>query len=68
MLFKYLSQQEARELSEAGVPVFNRYRNADRSSRWDQNWSDWKLVKDWDEVDWGYVATGWEDEYRVEVE
>lgn len=67
MLFKYLSQEEARELSKAGVSVFNRYKNSDRNSPWDRDWSDWKSIECWDDDDWLFLKA-WDDEFRVEVE
>lgn len=66
--FKYIDRQEARDLLEAHIPVFNRYKAADHKSPWYQGWSDWSLLE-WGPEDWDFLDPNkWEDEFRVEVE
>jgi hypothetical protein len=68
MQFLYIDEREAKELWEARVPVFNRFRNSDRQSMHYQEWSEWYDVAGWEESDWTYIRHHWEDEFRVEVE
>jgi hypothetical protein len=68
-MYKSITKEEARTLAELGTTVYNRYRNADRGTRWNEDWSTWKAMVAWEAEDWDNLDLGrWEDEFRVEVE
>ena len=68
-MYKSITKEEARTLAELGTTVYNRYRNADRGTQWNQDWSGWQSTTDWGVEDWDGLDLGrWDDEFRVEVE